>query len=193
MNRLNTIYLAFVETKEKPSRAQTSSCKCSFFSFTGSWAIKAIWLWHTCKCRTKLGNLWERCSILFAWLLKLFPKRWQSLLTGMCLSLADGCFSLEFIQFNVLHWLGFFRSPPPSITFIFQRRPAACIFDKYLSSTVNAHRLKNDLWVKPEQIPTRKGISFSKGFFPKLCKQKLLECMLWMLYLCICDWASTAF
>lgn len=41
--------------------------------------------------------------------------------------------------------VGFSPTPPPSITFIFQTRPADCIFDKYLSSTVNAHRLKNDL------------------------------------------------
>lgn len=59
---------------------------------------------------------------------------------------------------------GFLPLPTSPITFIFQARAAACIFDKYLSSAVNAHRLKNDLWVKPEQIPTQKGISFSWFF-----------------------------
>jgi len=38
-----------------------------------------------------------------------------------------------------------FSLPSSPITFIFQTRPAACVFDKYLSSTVKAHRLKNDL------------------------------------------------
>lgn len=116
--------------------------------------------------------------------LRPFPKRWQSPLAGACLWLADGCFCFRFIQVYLLHWLGFFPLPSSPITFIFAPRPAACIFDKYLSSTVNAHRLKNDLWVKPEQIPTLKGIRKKKTLTKtKLSKQKLLECMLWMLHL----------
>ena len=131
-------------------------------------------------------------ALFYAQPLELFPKRWRCLLAGVPCSGRRMLFlKVHSVLCSVLAACFFFL-PSSSITFIFQMRPAACIFDKYLSSTVNEHRLKNDLWVKPEQIPTQKGISFSY-FLSKLYKQKLLECMLWMLYLYICGWMSTAF